>query len=761
MALDPDQARHGLTVLTRLAQRSPAGERQLARLLESDPDGLAVPAAEVAVETGEPIVGLLTALLRERPPSTETLLALHSRDPAGELGLVVHQLLADRIRDGGTEVDPYQAVDILAGLARRLLVARRRADALDVASRSVELGRALPAKFDKPSLLRALDALSRAQTATREHEAASETITEAVRAAERRFGGLAEPYLGVLLLTQAEQLRRAGHVAAAIEAYTRAEQVWREIRRNPDVDSFLVLRRFGDEPTGGHRMARFDSAGVPRPMSAIHVAIGAPSPELYEGPVLGDYRLNGVLAEDGKIYIGPRTWSPIAALTSLVAALCERGRTLLLLGEPRGALADLRQAAALLAEAQGGVPIAHAADVDFVLAHCLQWSGDTAAANEAAARACALLADLPELAGGPETGLSQQACLAVAAGVGRENRTWPRYFHELVALGRTRAPADGGRLLDAILGQVHVLAVTLKNEEMVSAAIPLLRLAIDATDDPARQAVSLVSLANTQLRAGDPAGAVATASRAVALATDPLGVATAEYALGRALTAAGRSGEAVAAHGRAVELVLAADPLAHPDFAVLVLSGHLRATPPADGRAELGEEVRLVVALLLTVVPELTDEYAGLLAELGFALVSQAAREGGVGRLRADYGALLEFTHARDTREARVARAVVAWNVAMCFVDHADWAAAHRALDDVGALVAAYPDEDLFRVEHGKCASELLAAYWNAGRHEDARAIVRAAGPSLRSPQYLEARRRDIGDPPESFLAVLDSVAGG
>jgi len=763
MALEPTQARHGLTVLTRLAQRSPTGRRELARLLASDVDALAVPAIEVAAETGEPMVGLLIELLETNPVSLETLLALRSRAPDGELGLLVDEQLADRILRG-EPVEPRQAAAVLVGLANRLVDADGADAALPVATRAVTMARDLPAKFDDPVLLRALAALARGQTATKDHESASRTITEAVALAERRFGGLAEPYLGTLLQAQATQLRLAGRVRDALAAYTRAAQVWQEVHRAPDLDPGLVMSRaMSDSPTGREPIV-FNPDGSVETVPSIHIAVGGPTPALYEGPVFGSYRFNAVLAEDGEFYVGPRNWSPRAARLTYGRVRRERGRTLLLLGEPGAALPELRAGVELLGPLGDSELTEHRAELavaELAYAIGLWWHDHVDDAVELAVRAGDRFADLDDL---DPAELAGHACHTVVGGIGGDR--WLDYFTQLVGLGRALAPTDDGRLLGALHHALHELALSLKTEKRTAAAIPMLRLVVDTTDDPTQRVMSLVGLANAHLREDDHAVAITTAELAVAAASTlsrPQLLASACHALARCLGAAGRSAAAVDAEERAVStfLPLLAEDHSHAVPVVDMLHGFLLALGRDQRPVRLTPPMHAAVVDLLGTPSTLPDRSVASLAELGFVLASQVARERSLSGTRRVYESFLRFAHRYGASdEPRTARAMLGWNVTMCFVDCLDWASARLAVDDVAALVASSPGNDLFVVEHAKSASELLAALWNSGAYEEARGVVREAEGSFRSSAYLMARERDIGEAPEQFLATLDAILG-
>ena len=98
----PDQARHALTVLTRLAKRDPAERRWLARALERHIAGRVQEAFEVAFETGSPMPEAIVAALRaaERGTQRRVVRALRLRLPDETVNL---QGLATDIADRHVE----------------------------------------------------------------------------------------------------------------------------------------------------------------------------------------------------------------------------------------------------------------------------------------------------------------------------------------------------------------------------------------------------------------------------------------------------------------------------------------------------------------------------------------------------------------------------------------------------------------------------------------------------------------------------------
>lgn len=93
-------------------------------------------------------------------------------------------------------------------------------------------------------------------------------------------------------------------------------------------------------------------------------------------------------------------------------------------------------------------------------------------------------------------------------------------------------------------------------------------------------------------------------------------------------------------------------------------------------------------------------------------------------------------------------------------VDSRQLDAASAVYGLVSDLAADQTDPGTF-VEQAKTATELIHAYQLADRHHEAIAIARHALPVMRTPEYLAARERDLGQPAHEFLASLDDLLAG
>lgn len=151
-----ENPKHALTVLNRLAYRRPEQRRQLVLALSGRLDRLGVVAAEVAIETGDPIGDVLADVLRGGADSNllERLQALVPRDTTAlrETAVeVARQRLEHHLRSG--EFNTPETAFLYHFLAIRLAAAGRAEEALEASGNELFLfhkwAEILPAEFTK------------------------------------------------------------------------------------------------------------------------------------------------------------------------------------------------------------------------------------------------------------------------------------------------------------------------------------------------------------------------------------------------------------------------------------------------------------------------------------------------------------------------------------------------------------------------------------------------------------------------------------
>lgn len=692
-----DHAHHAITVLTRLAARSPDAERHLLALLDSNLEQLAVPAVDVAVELGAPLDRLLGEALRTRPVPVDVLVEVWSRaTDLNELRLVLKDLLLPVL----SELDESTACEVLVRGCVLLAVAGRAEEAVALAPRALAAARALTTHFVAQDPARAVAQLAYVYSEAGDGDTARALIAEAVDLASRRLKGEADPLVASLLAMQADYLRETGDTRAVRASCDRAIPYWEDVLTRPDPDVGLVLDRLRDA-------------------SKLYLSVGETAADAYSGPRFGDYRLNGIMAEDGEIYIGVRQWSTPAALRSLARCRYLRAMSHLLDARPDLARDDLGKIGAIHEEfALTGIADPLRPHSVLATAVYLRWTGDE---DDAAAARAAVQAESHD----PEA-LATEACVAP----GR-----PEYFATLLSL----VPPDDplGR---ALLDGVHVAAMRLRTADRLTDALALHEVVIAADPDSAHHHIAA---ANTRLRLGDPTNATVAARRAVSLATEPITTVSAYHVLARCQDASGDSDGALHSGARAVADVGAVLDNS-PTMAIAVLYAQVSRGGPVPHD---------VVARLLDDPPTSTGDPAFRLAVLAFGYITGLARSHDP-HTSAAYTAFLDLAHQAGPRADPV-RSALAWNVVMCFVDTGALTDARTAVTDVAELAATHPGQPPYTIEHGKCAAELMSALWNSGQRQAARDLALTADSALRSTHYLLARQRDLGQPPEEYLQVL------
>lgn len=105
---------------------------------------------------------------------------------------------------------------------------------------------------------------------------------------------------------------------------------------------------------------------------------------------------------------------------------------------------------------------------------------------------------------------------------------------------------------------------------------------------------------------------------------------------------------------------------------------------------------------------------------------------------------------------ARLGFDLVCWRI-----DVHDLDGAEAVYHGVANAAASLPNDQQLAIEQAVIAVEMINAHASHRQPGSAIAIARHAEPVLRSPAYLAYRHRELGDPPDSFLATLDGILGG
>lgn len=144
------QTTHGLTVLTRLAQREPESEKWLYQVLRENILDLAEQAVAVAVESGEPMGRILTSVLRDYP-SVDVAKKIDEYLPAYNVTLLELSVEAARQRvaaeqalsGNDSQLAQAKVASLLCKYARRLIAAGQYEEALRASRKAVAFFRLL------------------------------------------------------------------------------------------------------------------------------------------------------------------------------------------------------------------------------------------------------------------------------------------------------------------------------------------------------------------------------------------------------------------------------------------------------------------------------------------------------------------------------------------------------------------------------------------------------------------------------------------
>ena len=746
MELDEAQTRHALTVLARLAQREPAGAASLAAVLRRDPERLAPIAAEVAAATGPPSIQILAEVIETAELTVATLREVRRRSPGPDVTVAVIHRMLDQLDDG----ERVRRCGLLIGLAGPLQRLGRPDEAARALDDALRVARRVDKRRRELIRIKAFQELALLHAGQGRTRAALDAAALALRLADRHLGKT-DPRLAAVVYLHGTLLFRDGSFVEAAGTFERSAALWRELLPRADLGTELIADRLNA-----------DAPGV------IHVVVGFAGTDLWSGPMQGAYRVNTVL-NDEEAYLVEQL-SPAEPPWHLTRSLLSLGRCQLMLGRPSRAVDALTDAHDVLRR------YAREDDPDD-RSRWVQAALDLAIACQIGGQAAEATRRFDELIGGlPGDGTEDEPIgdavadllhhVAGAALADRWTAPVEAYLGAFLQLTRAYADTDARPLAAAVRTGLEE-AIRLKNTDHPTAALRILDRLAAASEGVAAVAEGrisvLVAVANAYLRMDRPADAVA-AGRAATEITDGAPVAPelaagVWHVLARGETAAGDHRAALAAEQRGIEVLQAGtapDPttlIVLLDLYTTLLEQERDATPP--------EVVTTATRSVLDLEPAVLIDRVAM---LGFSMTSAVCRARDRDRTIELYAAFAAFAARNQSTEiVRRAHAMVCWNVMMCLVDtDAPDAATTAVLADAAALAERYgPDDDLFVVEHAKTTTELMVKYWHGGRREDARKVTAGALPSLRSPAYLAARHRDIGDKPKNFLATLDAILAG
>jgi Tetratricopeptide repeat len=392
-SLSGDQARRVLTILARACAHRSDAPGLLAAALRADLHGLAVPAVEVAVQTGGPLGKVLATVLSDTAARLETLITIQQAIPHPTVTLAAADAaVTERIaRALPADTEPAERARWADALSTRLAQIGRSDQALAPAQEAVALYRELAAS--DPGRYRAALAAAVANLGVRLHRLglpaeAAAMAREAV-AARRELAqadpGQYLPDLAISLSNLSTDLAELGRPAEALTAIQEAAAIHQQLaqtrpgRYMPDLAASLVNLA----ATSG-RLGRADEArAYAQESAAIYWRLASTHPDRFlPGLAISFTDLGALLADLGDpadalpaaqhaitLYrqladISPDRYQPelANALTNLSTLLSETSH-------PDQALAQAEEAARILRDLAARAPGTRRADLATALSN--------------------------------------------------------------------------------------------------------------------------------------------------------------------------------------------------------------------------------------------------------------------------------------------------------------------------------------------------------------------------------------------------------
>jgi hypothetical protein len=166
---------------------------------------------------------------------------------------------------------------------------------------------------------------------------------------------------------------------------------------------------------------------------------------------------------------------------------------------------------------------------------------------------------------------------------------------------------------------------------------------------------------------------------------------------------------------------------------------------------------------VLKLLHDAAGEPAAVLMRVSRAVmgvIDSATRTGRLATALRVFAGLRDLARARpDDEELQLAYGLLASMLVWKHVTDGDLAAARSFYEDLVAATTRVPSSSPLRVEQGKSATDLIAAYQARGDDAASAQIAADALDTLRSPEYLAARARDLGEDPGQFVAIVEAIA--
>ncbi|HEV2779354.1 MAG TPA: hypothetical protein VGX25_08120 [Actinophytocola sp.] len=765
MRFSDGQTEHALTVLTRLAQREPHHMDALAAAVRRGLPGSLRPAMRVAIATGQPMAEVLTAVAREL--DADQLAVVRELLPVDSAAL---RFLADTVLDRLLALDaPAEPADVaeritlLAHRAESLLEIGAPRQALPIAREAVDLaGLDGTVSYTVAAVApNALRVLSRCQAENGDHAAAVETAARYVRA--ELFACLGSPCADVAIAHHAlaNRLLRAGRNDEARTQFALARE---------------LFERLLDDP-----------AWYVRGVNARIPATQADALILADAVARGKRDEIGLQPGEVLAYLQPVDRDAmVAALVGTRLALADLADE----GDP-AAVAELTQLTELtqeLVDADRDRYLPMHVKALTVLARrslALEQAETYLARARAAAESSGTMSSL---SGGAlvethvEALLTQARAVATAGNVPvGELLTALRKVVELYRSVRVpEALVTGSRDLsfvtDKLLGWARFAEQAADGEtaaQLIDDACEGATLLHEITQDACP---SLVESLIVRSRIADRAGRTRSALQDLLTAREHLphltdltqrigvgavidnNIAKRYHTLGDSASA-----EATASAGLRTVIESGQHTTDGQTWLMAVAMTHIGVM---HSKIEPGSFVDrhtddILALLAATPVPPVQSEVSAPVHVPGFAVVLDSIA---LPRPRVRDAALRALRHAMArpgvAAELRHDCARRGYQAVCLSVDARRLDAAAAVYGFLADLAGDRTDPGTF-VEQAKAATELIQAYQLTGRYEDAVAIARHALPAMRTPEYLAARERDLGQPAHEFLAALDYLLAG
>lgn len=752
MPLDSDQWRNALTVLTRLAADNPVAGGTLADAVRRGLPASLPAAVKVALEEGHPMSDVLSELAADASTSVDLLTALWELIPADTAALRTTAANAlERLTDTASlPDDPDAAVSLLADRADRLVEVGMVSPSVAIARQAIS--RLAEPDYPTPELAslapNAWRVMSRCQASTGDTDGAVASARLALRLVTTMCWNAPCLEVAQAHFTVAGRLNAAGHNAEAREQFQTV---------------IAMAERLLDEPAWY----------LPKPETGQQMNLFFMREDAVQAYALAQAGLAVDWGFDPAhvVYFQPTPATEIIHLiASALVGLCN---CLDGLGEHDGAVDSAERAVALLKDLYDADPDRHR---DFLgtaltfLSEQLKLVDRQTDALRAAEEAAGLLRRAVLDSGGAFVDTYARALRALVSAVeGQATATVGSLLDHAEELVLLYESARGTETLDrespwvaALTQWLEGYARAVENVGDANTALGIVDLAIrgmalvrgihDGAE--ARLAVLLNLRSRLLARLGQTPEAIAVAEEAASLGQGIVRVVTMNNLAKRLADA----GDLERAAQIADETLAPVDPESvTADSSTWLLAVSLLGMVTRAQREFSAHHVKLVREILGSAPSppgdDLVEKNLPYIAGRAFLSAEEAAG--------LEIQELLAATQKRAQLPATIRSeyARLTYQLVCLLVDTRRLDAAvtvYRLL----ASVAAATGEEVPRVEQAKAATELLQVFGQDGRFDDVRAIGLESEDVLRSPEYLAARERDLGQPAAEFLAQLDQVLG-